>query len=909
MELSEADCTQFRKQGTDTQTDMKEKSEEFQKLVSQSAIQGQKILLPVGGIVQVGMPVIGGIVPVEGMAQSDGIVPVGQPVPHVDFKTKIRNIKNEPSDSDADSPPTPLFMQLGQPVDSNQSEEIQGSQPVQMGQPARSSDSVQNPPATKSEPISMETRENIFLDSFLQSPSLDTNKLQGSVRCPIDIDDLPDSMDNFGNMPATPFSIGSFSGSADNTRSSASSAEALQTPNKPTTQAKTHSFASLLQEPDSLSENQNEQTDMSIDSLMTRKLKELAAISEPKRYQSDSFLVNSIKEIADNMKRRGSVFVNNNATKSCPFLKMLEKDFPSDSSNPHKVIISRTEQKSKFEVTSSYLKRSLTGNEIAKNVGPPRKGKEIEKTINIVTKDTVAVKSVTLGTLERKKVKNVGPVTNSELSIRDMLFANKSLNFQEENPDMKSGLDIDIKSEPDSDCEFPMKEESETGFQRKGQFEPALQIKDDPDSLDSSITDDMSIEPVSVPISKPAIPIPQQKNIPIPKQTIPIPLAYPTGLVKTEDPSRQPGQASMQLLDFCSLVAKSGSQDKQGGATHTQIASPDKGTISSQERENRESVSSAPKRNAMRKNDEVNPAFLQKQPGMAAAGQQMLTFKNMVMTKPKEASQSMASIFQGGNLLRDLLSMPKPQQNEAPPDMPSGALHMPGGARQGPTALDYNCTDVLEGGAFMGVLNPFTPLNSSNKKPRKHSTARDPMTKAMQAMLPKVQTGVQQDVSSQSGTLYVDEKGKALSYIPPLEIIAADDTGKMLAKFEVNQDVNRVGLQRGLGTVKVVDKSGNVVNDGRNKRKIPVSVIVCYIKRPQFICQIFSFSFWTINPFVPNIKGNTNIPEINWSLFIILSFGNFAQLAILEVSLFIMNTLQHRTLQHNKMHDCLKCMI
>ncbi len=790
MELSEADCTQFRKQGTDTQTDMKEKSEEFQKLVSQSAIQGQKILLPVGGIVQVGMPVIGGIVPVEGMAQSDGIVPVGQPVPHVDFKTKIRNIKNEPSDSDADSPPTPLFMQLGQPVDSNQSEEIQGSQPVQMGQPARSSDSVQNPPATKSEPISMETRENIFLDSFLQSPSLDTNKLQGSVRCPIDIDDLPDSMDNFGNMPATPFSIGSFSGSADNTRSSASSAEALQTPNKPTTQAKTHSFASLLQEPDSLSENQNEQTDMSIDSLMTRKLKELAAISEPKRYQSDSFLVNSIKEIADNMKRRGSVFVNNNATKSCPFLKMLEKDFPSDSSNPHKVIISRTEQKSKFEVTSSYLKRSLIGNETAKNVKPARKGKDIEKTINIVTKDMVAVKSVTLGTVEREKVKNVLPATNSEQSIRGMLFGNKSVEFQEENPDMKSGLDIDIKSEPDSDCEFPMDEQSETGFQTKGELDTEVRIKDDPDSLDSSITDDINTEPDSVPVPKQTISIPQQKNIPIPKQTIPIPLAYPTALVKSEDTSRQHGQASMQLLDFCKIVAKSNSQDKQGGATHTQIALPEKGTISSQERENRESVPSAPTRSMMRKNDEVAPAFLQKEPSMAA-GKQMLTFKNMVMTKPKGASQDMASIFQGGNLLRDLLSMPKPQQNEAMPDMPSGALHMPdggvhmpGGAQQGPTALDYNCTDVLEGGAFMGVLNPFTPLQSSNKKPRKHSTT-DPMSRAMQAMLPKVQTGVQQDMSSQSGTLYVDEKGKALSYIPPLEIIAADDTGKMLAKFEV----------------------------------------------------------------------------------------------------------------------------
>ena len=53
VELSEAECTQFRKQGADTQTDLREKSEEFQKLVSQSAIQGQKILLPVGGIVQV----------------------------------------------------------------------------------------------------------------------------------------------------------------------------------------------------------------------------------------------------------------------------------------------------------------------------------------------------------------------------------------------------------------------------------------------------------------------------------------------------------------------------------------------------------------------------------------------------------------------------------------------------------------------------------------------------------------------------------------------------------------------------------------------------------------------------------------------------------------------------------------
>ncbi len=69
----------------------------------------------------------------------------------------------------------------------------------------------------------------------------------------------------------------------------------------------------------------------------------------------DSFLVSSMREIMENLKQRGSVFVNNNAIQSCPFLRSLDKNFPAEPSDSHNIIISQTDAESdNFKVTSSF---------------------------------------------------------------------------------------------------------------------------------------------------------------------------------------------------------------------------------------------------------------------------------------------------------------------------------------------------------------------------------------------------------------------------------------------------------------------------------------------------------------------------------------------------------------------------
>ena len=70
----------------------------------------------------------------------------------------------------------------------------------------------------------------------------------------------------------------------------------------------------------------------------------------------EAVLVDKIMEITQMLKSRGSTVVNNNALHLCPFLKAVKKEFPFDSNDPHRIVISKTGQKSKFKVTSSYSK-------------------------------------------------------------------------------------------------------------------------------------------------------------------------------------------------------------------------------------------------------------------------------------------------------------------------------------------------------------------------------------------------------------------------------------------------------------------------------------------------------------------------------------------------------------------------
>ena len=179
-------------------------------VLTKTASRGQRVLLPVGGVVPAR-----GNVPAFRIVQ---VLPGGQPV------------------------------QIGQPVQMGQAVQMNQlvNQPAQISQPVPMVKQAVTSNITR--PVCTVTQQNVFLDSLVQNPSINIGNLDESIGCAIDINNPTCSKDDASNLPNPLCVVSNVSGFPIITTSFPGSTKVSTVPQQVQVKEPTSPFASVLQE-------------------------------------------------------------------------------------------------------------------------------------------------------------------------------------------------------------------------------------------------------------------------------------------------------------------------------------------------------------------------------------------------------------------------------------------------------------------------------------------------------------------------------------------------------------------------------------------------------------------------------------------------------------------------------------